>query len=256
MKKILEKVIIGVSVLSVFSYANIKDLEVEIVKESSITIVEEKLEIKLENPKNFLNKEVLSLIENPSNVKEYQTLPIILNGVSLEKQERKREVNFNLQKISIMNDPISIKYIENPSEELQLMAIELNYNVYKYINNPTKEVSALFAVSKNPYNIQYISNPSERVQLAAVKQKGDSIQFIKEPTNDVQLESLKSDISNCNYIENLTTNSLLHIAIEIIENHKSKVFVYFIYGIFPLFIMGGLIYLIAYLIALYGQRNK
>lgn len=60
-----------------------------------------------------------------------------------------------------------IQYITDPSEEIQLAALEQNYDSIRYITNPTINAQ-LFAVSNNGYLLQYISNPTDEVQLAAV----------------------------------------------------------------------------------------
>jgi DNA-dependent RNA polymerase auxiliary subunit epsilon len=121
---------------------------------------------------------------------------------------------FNKQKIlarkSIKNLIVNskgryIKYIKNPSKEIQLLAVKQNgYNI-DYINNPSKGVQ-LVAVKQNPYNIRFIKNPPEEVQLAAVEDYVYNIQYIKNPTKLVQLEAVKrrQDILNnlTDYIKN------------------------------------------------------
>jgi hypothetical protein len=57
--------------------------------------------------------------------------------------------------------PYKIKHIENPSEKVQLIA-----------------------VNKDPDSIKDIQNPTERVQLAAVKHDLRLINFIKNPTEE------------------------------------------------------------------------
>jgi hypothetical protein len=78
-----------------------------------------------------------------------------------------------------------IQFIDNPSEEVQLMAVNENPYSIKYIQNPSQEVQ-LAAVEKNPYSIREIKNPSERVQLVAVKKNPRSILFIENPTKGVK----------------------------------------------------------------------
>ena len=78
------------------------------------------------------------------------------------------------------------KYIENPSIELQLAAVQQNGSAIQYIENPSEEVQ-LAAVQQNPHSIQYISNPSIEVQLAAVQRNGFVIAYIKNPSTEVQL---------------------------------------------------------------------
>jgi hypothetical protein len=74
--------------------------------------------------------------------------------------------------------------LENPSEEIQLIAVKLNAGSIQYIKNPSEAVQ-LEAVKQNLGAIQYIKNPSEEVQFEAIKQDFGSIQYIKEPSESV-----------------------------------------------------------------------
>lgn len=127
----------------------------------------------------------------------------------------------------IYTDPHNIKYISNPSEKLQLEAINKNCCVIFYIKNPSEQVQLesvkqnpcmllyildkgiipskqvqLEAVKKGSYIIYYIENPPEQVQLSAVKIGGHNIAFINNPSKLTQLESVKQDINNIFYIKN------------------------------------------------------
>ncbi|AOY74695.1 HNH endonuclease [Clostridium formicaceticum] len=62
----------------------------------------------------------------------------------------------------------AIKFIQNPSEEIQLEAIKNNWEAIQYIRKPSEEVQ-LKAVRKNWQAIKYIKNSSIELQLAALK---------------------------------------------------------------------------------------
>ena len=47
-------------------------------------------------------------------------------------------MNNNIKKL--YNEPLYIKYIENPTEEEQLEAVRRNGMVIRFINNPSEEV--------------------------------------------------------------------------------------------------------------------
>jgi hypothetical protein len=72
--------------------------------------------------------------------------------------------------VAVKENPFSIRYIQNPSERVQLMTVK-----------------------ENPFSIYYIENPSERVQLTAVESKNHSWlsepgwvkKYIKNPTEKV-----------------------------------------------------------------------
>ena len=101
----------------------------------------------------------------------------------------------------VMINPDSIKDIDNPSEELQLIAVKLNGNTIQYINNPSEEIQ-LIAVRQDGWAIQYINNPSEELQLIAVKQNGWVIQYINNPSEELQLEAAKQNGLVIQYIDN------------------------------------------------------
>jgi len=55
----------------------------------------------------------------------------------------------------------------------------------KYIENPHQSVQ-LLAIKGSGANIQYIKNPTEALQLLAVKQKGAYFKYIKKPYPSVK----------------------------------------------------------------------
>ena len=106
-----------------------------------------------------------------------------------------------MQMIAVRYNAYSIEYIKNPSERVQLEAVKYNANAIKYIKNPTEEMQ-MIAVKQNEYIIQYIKNPSERVQLEAVRQNGLVIAYIKNPSEKVQLEAVRQNAFAIKYIKN------------------------------------------------------
>ena len=89
----------------------------------------------------------------------------------------------------VKQDGLAIRYIQNPSEKLQLAAVKENGSA-----------------------IEYIKNPSEEVQLAAVKQNRRAIQYIPKPHPSV-LKYLEGNNANIN--EN---TSLIRSAIKDVLN--------------------------------------
>jgi len=104
-----------------------------------------------------------------------------LNDMSEEEQ-----INF------ITSSPSNVKIIQrilNPSEAVQLAAVQNNENNFQYIKNPSEKVQ-LAAVKRHGLIIEFIKNPSERVQLAAVTKSGYAIGYINNPTKEVLIFSL------------------------------------------------------------------
>jgi hypothetical protein len=67
------------------------------------------------------------------------------------------------QILRLADDPMSIRYIENPTQEMKIIAV-------------TKDADAL----------RYIENHTPEVQMAAVKQDVNAFQFIDNPTPEVK----------------------------------------------------------------------
>lgn len=85
----------------------------------------------------------------------------------------------------IRKSPNYIKFISNPSKELQIQAAkEIGYSI-KYIENPSIEVQKV-AITQNPYCIEYIQNPMEEIQLLAVSIAPRCFKLIKQPINRVK----------------------------------------------------------------------
>ena len=103
--------------------------------------------------------------------------------------------------IEVLKYPFAIQYINNPSEKVQLAAVNQNGYAIKYINNPSEKVQ-LAAVNKNAYAIKFIKDPSEKVQLAAVSKYGDAIEFIKDPSEQVQLDVVNQNGNAIEFINN------------------------------------------------------
>jgi hypothetical protein len=101
---------------------------------------------------------------------------------------------------------MTIEYITNPSEKVQLAAIKkniyafkvikfpcaavidyvlnFNSNYLRFIDNPTKE-QVWTAVRKNGYAISHVPNPSYELQLAAIQVACDSIRYVKYPHPEI-----------------------------------------------------------------------
>lgn len=116
-----------------------------------------------------------------------------------------------------------IKHLENPSEEVQLLAISNNPFAIKYIKNPTDTVK-FEAIKNNGVYIEFIKEPSLELQLVAVNQFGSAIKYIKNASLKVKIASANKDmysvlsmtpLKESEYSEALEGNCFL---IKLIEN--------------------------------------
>ena len=103
--------------------------------------------------------------------------------------------------------PTIIQNIENPTDEMKLLAISKNGLVLKYIKNPTKEMQKL-AIENNVRAIQYIENPSEKVQLEAIKISYESLRYLKSPSLNCQIMAIKNNESAIQFIKDLNETKI------------------------------------------------
>jgi len=94
----------------------------------------------------------------------------------------------------------SIVLQKNPSEAVQMAAVQNNGYAIRFIKNPSEAVQ-MATVQQNGYAIQYIKNPSEAMQMAAVRQDGFAIKFIKNPSEAMQLAAVRNNGCAIYYIE-------------------------------------------------------
>lgn len=84
-------------------------------------------------------------------------------------------------KAQIYDNPELIATIEDPSEELQMIAVRKSMKVIGKIKRPSEAVQ-IFVAKISSYGLQFIINagikPSEAVQLAAVKNDGSAIKYL------------------------------------------------------------------------------
>ena len=122
----------------------------------------------------------------------------------------------------IRNNPYVIGRIENPTEEMQLLAVQLNGQALQYITNPSPAVQEA-AIANTARAIQFIDNPSEDIKLQAVRagwnnlsylenpsqelidaaldQSGWAIKYIKDAGHDLQLRAVNKNYDAVKYIK-------------------------------------------------------
>lgn len=108
-------------------------------------------------------------------------------------------MNNNIKKL--YNDPLYIKYIENPNEEEQIAAVKRNGMVIRFLNAPSDDVKRE-AILNNPLCIEYIEDLSEDLGILAVRLLWNSIKYIKNLTDNIMREAVKSKGWAIQFIEN------------------------------------------------------
>jgi hypothetical protein len=98
--------------------------------------------------------------------------------------EQFMDVNDNRLDISVVKDIFSAW----PESE-KMLDVKKNADLIKYIDNPSEAVQ-LEAIQNDAHSIQFIENPSEVVQLKSVQLDQSAIKYIKNPAKSV-LEFIK-----------------------------------------------------------------
>jgi hypothetical protein len=94
------------------------------------------------------------------------------------------------EQIVIAKNEYIIREIENPSEELQLLAIKHNYNSLKYIKNPTfKVIKFAIGYISNIYDYKELVNSlSEEQIIELITDHPFVFNVVKNPTEAMQLK--------------------------------------------------------------------
>jgi len=138
----------------------------------------------------------LEFIVNPSRAvikKALYTFPSSIQYIDNPTEEQ--------QLISINNDPSTFQFIKNPTDTVVEEAIIARPSNIQYIPNPTLK-QMIIAVNRRPESIRFIKNPPEAVQLVAVTEDGESIQYIQDPSEKVEFAAVKTTPIAIRYIPN------------------------------------------------------
>lgn len=125
-----------------------------------------------------ITEDYRSAIENPSSIKD------------MENPDRE------IIMAAIKTDPTAIQFVSTPDEEMTKSAIrafcDKEINPFDYIDSQQQEL-AEYIIRLWPFAIQFIKDPSEELVRLAVSKNEDSIQFIKNPSKEVQNIAVNKD---------------------------------------------------------------
>jgi hypothetical protein len=94
----------------------------------------------------------------------------------------------------------SIEFIKKPTLAAQLAAVNRNAPTISRIKNPFHEVK-IITVTKHGASIDCINNPTEEMKLLAVKQDGINLALIKNPSEQVQIEAIRNTTEAYFYVK-------------------------------------------------------
>jgi hypothetical protein len=172
---------------------------------------------------------LLGMIESHTESHRYPVAPglcnlyIVLVGLRHGPQQFPQEIslaavknrnrNYNSLEGVSEDDKYAIKFIKNPSEDVQMAAVKEGGWIIQYIIDKgivPSEAVQMAAVRQNGSAIQYIIDkgivPSEAVQMAAVKNNEWAFEYIIDkgivPSEAVQMAVVKQDGGAIRYIPN------------------------------------------------------
>jgi hypothetical protein len=108
-----------------------------------------------------------------------------------------KEPSYNVQKAALESSSRAIEEINNPTTEIQVLAVDkimkdggFNIALTKLINDFDEEAQ-IAAVRHNPQIIKFIPYPSNKVQLEAVKINPFVVKNIINATEEAKQEAIK-----------------------------------------------------------------
>lgn len=165
---------------------------------------------------------VIDEIKNPTDKVKIKALRLDVDSTFKPIKRMRPGPSEKVQEVMkeewIKKHPTQIFAFKNPSEKLQLIAVNNKVEAYLNIASPTKKVTErameLLKTEEKQLNamkdslgsiISIIKNPTEKVQLESVKFNGNNINFIKNPSAKVQIAAITNNIFAMQYIKNPTT---------------------------------------------------
>lgn len=150
---------------------------------------------------------LLKLKNNPEYIKELDSVDEELklfivknNGNNIRYIENPSK---EVQKQAVKSTPLCVKYIENIDEEIGVMCVKSLWNSLELMKNPSERIIEE-AVKAKGWAIQFVENSSEELQLLAVSKDYDAIKYIENPSESVQLAAIENYYAAIRFIKNPT----------------------------------------------------
>lgn len=107
--------------------------------------------------------------------------------------------------MNLYNGGAYYEYIDsqNISDEVKLAAIKTRPDSFAYMKNASEKV-VLAAIKASTYNLKHVENLTENIQLEVLSKNPDYIKDIKEPNEKLQMVAVKQDPMSIQYISNPT----------------------------------------------------
>lgn len=104
-----------------------------------------------------------------------------------------------------------VKSLDRLSENRLKDILLRDYTLIEKLSEPS-EMIQIFAINRNPEAILYIENASEKAWRTAVRKKPELIENLYDPPESIQIAAVKSDPTSIKYIDTPTKKVQLYVA--------------------------------------------
>ncbi|PBF93492.1 DUF4116 domain-containing protein [Clostridioides difficile] len=178
---------------------------------------------------NFTNEQryilYLNAVKNLGKALKY----ISINDMKCYLSEK--EIN-SIYKEAVEENGLSLRFIENQTEELCIDAIRENPDAFKYVKNRTPKICMEVvkisgeklkhiknqteeickeAVKQNGFALKFVKEQTPELCLIAVKQNGLALEFVKEQTEEICIEAIRQNRESLKYVKNQTQDILTEV---------------------------------------------
>jgi hypothetical protein len=121
-------------------------------------------------------------------------------------EELSMENMFEYDEEFISHNPVFIRYVQNQTHDMSLMAVQKDAKLIRYVKNQTDEIKQL-ALHKDPNTLKFIYNQTHTDILLALKKKPRILVHVANQTNEyIELAVEKDGMSLCDVKLNQTND--------------------------------------------------
>lgn len=102
--------------------------------------------------------------------------------------------------LAVQKNGLALRHIEKPSREMQEVALANNSSAIQYIDQPTEKMMTK-AIKDSWVNLEYIKNPSANLIKLALQQAGWAIKYVKNPSEELQLLAVQKNYDSIKFIK-------------------------------------------------------
>lgn len=97
----------------------------------------------------------------------------------------------------------TLGYVKDQTEELCLQAVKNDGLSLKFVKDQTKEI-CIQAVKNNGFSLKFVKDQTEEICVQAVKKNGCALMFVKEQTEKICIQAVKNNAYALEYVKEQT----------------------------------------------------